>query len=721
MKKVLCIFSVVLFLNGCFSSSSKKEEVVIEEPPVEENILRPTNETCLAHEAPTLSSNVKFEQVYANLEMGTVIQIYRMPGNTDEWFFIGRHGYVYKFDDSPIVSTKTLLLDISEKVESSYGEMGLLGMAFHPDFSNNNKVYLYYSYYDDERVRFTNLSEYTYDVPNDALINEVEIIKLRQYSQNHQGGNIVFGPDGYLYFAYGDDAKGMVSQELDDLYGKMIRINVPGDGTYSIPEDNPYVGVEGARDEIWASGFRHPWRWGFDKATNEIWVGDVGANNIEEVDKVVKGGNYGWPIKEGTSCMLNEGCDGQEDLIDPVLEYSHEAGWGAIIGGEVYRGSKIPGLVGRFIFADFSQFSQILSLEYDENNEPYGMPLFEGKLASGGGIHSFTSDHDGELFVTHLNGIFKMVPDDSVTTSVDEFPQLLSETGCFVNTTNGLDVVESAIPFNVSSSLYTDGALKNRWMAIPDGTEIEVLENGDFIYPVGSVLLKEFSLSGKKIETRLLMKNDANQWNGYTYEWNNEQTEAVLLPAGKTVNVGDVEYQIPSRVQCQSCHNDSVNGAIGPEYRQLNIDHAYSDTLTKNQIEYLTTIGFIDEMALSKQQELTALPDYHLSDFTNEQRVSSFVHSNCAYCHNPTGPARGNLDFRWQVQDQWNACNKDPEISTLGVEDAKLIAPGHPNKSMIYKRLNTTELYKMPPIGRTTIQQDVVEFLGDYINEVECK
>lgn len=718
---MFCIFSIILFLNGCFSSGSNKEEVVIDKPPIEENILRPSNETCLAHEAPSIASNVKFEQVYSKLEMGTPIQIYRMPGNNDEWFFIGRHGYVYKFNDTPNVSTKTLLLDISEKVESSYGEMGLLGMAFHPNFSENYKVYLYYSYYGDDGLRYTNLSEYTYDLGNEALVDEVEIIKLRQYSQNHQGGNIVFGPDGYLYFAYGDDAKGMVAQELNDLYGKMIRINVPGNGTYSIPEDNPYVGVEGARGEIWASGFRHPWRWGIDKETKEIWVGDVGANNLEEVDNVVKGGNYGWPIKEGTSCMLNEGCDGQEDLIDPILEYSHEAGWGAIIGGEVYRGSKIPGLVGRFIFADFSQFSQILSLEYDANNEPYGMPLFEGKLAPGGGIHSFTSDHDGELFVTHLNGIFKMVPDESIDATVSDFPQLLSETGCFTVTDNGLEAVDSAIPYNVSSSLYTDGAAKNRWMAIPDGTEIEVLENGDFIYPVGSVLLKEFSLGGKKIETRLLMKNDTQQWNGYTYEWNEEQTDAQLLPAGKTVSVGDIDYQIPNRVQCQSCHNSSINGAIGPEYRQLNIEHAYSDTLTTNQIEYLTTIGFIDEAELSKKEVLTALPDYHLSDFTNEQRVSSFVHSNCAYCHNPAGPARGSLDFRWQVQEQWNACNKDPEISTLGVEGAKLIAPGHPDKSIIYKRLNTTELYRMPPIGRTTIQQDVVEFLGDYINEVECK
>jgi len=713
MKKLFFMSSIVLLLNGCFLSGNDETKI---EMPAE----RPLNKTCLAHEAPVLSTDVEFVNAFPNLEMGVPIQIYRMPGNADEWFFIGWHGYVYKFDDDPNVSQKTLLLDISDQIESEYGEMGLLGMAFHPNFLENEKVYLYYSYYDDEGLRFTNLSEYTYDLVNDTLVNETIIIKLRQYSKNHQGGNIVFGPDGNLFFAYGDDGRSAKAQLLDDLYGKFIRITVPGDGTYSIPADNPYVGVEGAREEIWAIGFRHPWRWSFDSETGDLFVGDVGADNLEEIDKVVKGGNYGWPIKEGSNCILNEGCEGQEDLIDPVLEYSHDAGWGAVIGGQVYRGTKVEGLIGRFIFADFSQFSQILSLEYDENNEPYGKALFEGKLAPGGGIHSFTSDHDGELFVIHLNGIFKMVPSDNSSSDNNEFPQLLSDTGCFAATENGLKAVDGAIPFNVSASLYTDGASKNRWMAIPDGTQIELEEDGDFIFPIGSVLIKEFSMGETTIETRLLMKNDINDWSGYTYHWNDEQTDAVLLPAGKTVPIDGVNYKIPSRIQCQSCHNDSVNGAIGPEYRQLNFEHEYSNGVQENQIEYLTKIAYLPESALALQEELTALPDYHLSDFTNKERMDSFVHSNCAYCHNPEGTARGSLDFRWQEVPQWNACNKEPEVSSLDVEDAKLIAPGHPEKSIIYKRLNTTELYRMPPIGRTTIQHDVVEVLEDYINEVEC-
>ena len=717
-KESLLGFLVLLTLSGC-NSSNPEPEIVL---PVEVALERPINETCLAHDEPVLSTDVKFENIYPQLDLGIVpIQIYRMPGNETEWFMIDRKGFVSKFKDEPNVTDRDVLLDITEKVDSSIGELGLLGMAFHPQFETNNKVYLYYSYLDEINERYTTLSEYTYNFDNDTLIDEISIVKLRQYSRHHQGGNIIFGPDGYLYFGYGDDDRPQTAQELDDLYGKIIRIKVVGNGTYTIPDDNPFVNVEGARAEIYALGFRHPWRFSIDPESNEFWLGDVGASNLEEVDKIVKGGNYGWPIKEGTNCLLAEGCEDQEDLIDPVLEYSHEAGWGAIIGGVVYRGSLNKGLVGQYIFADFSYYSQIISLEYDSEGQAFGSSLFEGRLNTKGGIHSFTSDNDGEIYITHWKGIFKMLPDENIASTANTFPQLLSETGCFSSSTEGLKVVESAVSYDVASSLYSDGATKKRWMAIPDETEIQVLDNGDFIYPLGSVLIKEFSLENKKIETRLLMKNDTDKWAGYTYLWNDEQTEAELLPAGKTVYTADIEYQVPNRVQCQSCHNNSINGAIGPEYRQLNFEHTYSDTVTKNQIEYLSAIGFIKESLLEKKDELPALPDYHLSNFSNEERVQSFAHSNCSHCHNPSGPARGSLDFTWQVKEQWGACDKDPEVSSLGIEDARLIAPGNHEKSIIYRRLNTTELYKMPPLGRSTIQHDVTDLFENYIAEIECK
>ena len=719
MNKVsLLSFLIIIPLSACNSSDSAPEV----KPPVEIVIERLANKSCLAHEEPVLLTNVKFENIYPQLDLGIVpVQIYRMPGNETDWFMIDRTGFISKFKDEPNVTDRDVLLDITDKVDSSIGELGLLGMAFHPQFETNKKVYIYYSYLDEINERYTTLSEYTYDTDKNILIDEISILKLRQYTRHHQGGHIIFGPDGYLYLGYGDDDRRQVAQELDDLYGKIIRIDVAGDGTYTIPDDNPFVNVAGARPEIYALGFRHPWRFSIDPESNEFWVGDVGASNLEEVDKIVKGGNYGWPIKEGTSCLLAEGCEGQEDLIDPILEYSHDAGWGAIIGGVVYRGSLNKGLIGRYIFADYSYYSQIISLEYDADGKAFGSTLFEGRLNTEGGIHSFTSDTDGEIYITHWKGIFKMVPDENAASSGNQFPQLLSETGCFSSSTEGLETVESAVPYDVASSLYTDGATKRRWMAIPDETEIEVLDNGDFIYPVGSVLIKEFSIEDKKIETRLLMKNDLQKWAGYTYLWNDEQTEAELLPAGKTVYTAGIEYQVPNRVQCQSCHNSSINGAIGPEYRQLNFEHTYSESLNKNQIEYLVEIGFIKESLLDKKNDLPALPDYHLNDFTNEERVQSFAHSNCSHCHNPTGPARGSLDFTWQVKEQWGACNKDPEVSSLGVVDAKLIAPGSPEKSIIYKRLNTTELYKMPPIGRSTIQHDVTDLFKKYINEVECK
>jgi mono/diheme cytochrome c family protein len=258
-------------------------------------------------------------------------------------------------------------------------------------------------------------------------------------------------------------------------------------------------------------------------------------------------------------------------------------------------------------------------------------------------------------------------------------------------------------------------------MAIPDDSQIDLTDNGDFIFPLGSVLIKEFSFSGQKIETRLLMKNEESKWDGYTYQWNEVQTEASLLEAGKIVKIGDIQYQIPNRVQCQTCHTASVNGAIGPEYRQLNIEKDYSQSLTKNQIDYLTEIEFLDNSVLNKKEQLTALPDYQSVAFTDEERVNSFVHSNCSNCHNPQGTDRTSIDFSWQGTEQWGTCDKDPEVSSLDVENAKLMAAGDPERSIIYKRLNTTEPYKMPPIGRSTISEEVVELFHNYITNVECK
>ncbi|MFT5758758.1 MAG: putative repeat protein (TIGR03806 family) [Alteromonadaceae bacterium] len=678
---------------------------------------RPENLTCKAVTRPQLPINVEFINAYPNMVFDEFIQIFRMPENSEYWYMIGHGGYVWRFEDKQEVSEKELLLDVSDIVTRRSGEEGFLTMSFHPNFSQNKKVYVYYSF-KEESNHFTRLAEYTYDLDAGAFINEVELLRIPQVSVNHKGAHIEFGPDGYLYLSIGDDGfiykdgRTESSQDFSRLNGKLLRISVPGNGTYSIPPDNPFLTAD--KPEIFALGFRNPWRFSFDRETGDIWGGDVGANSWEEINKIQKGGNYGWPFKEGTHCNIDD-CGTLEDLVDPIFEYGHDIGF-AIMGGHVYQGNAIPALKGKYIYADFASFSQIWILDYDETGTAFSTPLLSKALGVGG-IRSFTQDLDGEIFANHYSGIFKMVPKEGSVEAIS-FPEKLSETGCFDPIT--LNVAAGVLPYDINSPLFTDGAGKRRWMALPEGKNISVDEDGDFIYPEGSVLIKEFSLEGKKIETRLLML-EGTDWSGYTYHWNDEQTDAILLSGGKSVPQDGFDYKIPSRSQCLQCHNTSTSFAIGPEIKELQKDHNYSEDHSVNQVHVLNDMGLLDEGVTEAMLSMQALPDYKDETFSDEERVSSYLHSNCAYCHNPTGPARGSLDFRWNKTPKWNACNVTPEISSLGIEDAKLIFPGSPERSIIYQRLNTVGLEKMPPIGRSTVDTMFVELMASYIRNETCE
>jgi glucose/arabinose dehydrogenase len=330
------------------------------------------------------------------------------------------------FNNNPTVATAATFADISARVTfPANSELGLLGMAFHPQFLTNRRVYLFYSHNDVNLGRLVSrLSEFTANTLGltvDPATERVLItIPKPNGETNHNGGNLGFGPDGLLYAGLGDggganDQHGTIgnAQSTNTLLGKMLRINVlpgiPGSG-YGIPLDNPFfsnplcstddpVGrpVTQPCPEIFARGFRNPFRWSFDRGTGQLWVGDVGQGAIEEIDRVELGANFGWRCFEGTR-NTGLGCGAPGPVQLPVAQYGRDVGT-TVIGGYVYRGASFPGLVGRYIFGDFAS-GRIFNI--DAGAQPV-REMTTG-FSSGLTISSFGQGVNGELFVVDYGG-----------------------------------------------------------------------------------------------------------------------------------------------------------------------------------------------------------------------------------------------------------------------------------------------------------------------------
>ncbi|HRN19187.1 MAG TPA: PQQ-dependent sugar dehydrogenase [Trueperaceae bacterium] len=311
-------------------------------------------------------------------------------------FVVQQGGQIRIVKDGALL--KDPFLDISDRTRSG-GERGLLGLAFPPDYATSGHFYVYYTGTRGEST----LSRFTVTPGNpdraDPTSEEILLTQEQPYS-NHNGGQLAFGPDGYLYLGLGDGGSGGDpqgnGQNLGVLLGKLLRLDVSGDKGYKVPPSNPFVATAGARSEIWAYGLRNPWRFSFDRETGDLYIADVGQNAYEEVDfqpADSKGGeNYGWNIMEASHCYGASTCD-QTGLTLPILEYPHGPQWGtSISGGYLYRGEAVPALVGRYVFADFTS-GRVWSAGPEDGWEL--KPLFE----TGFNVSTFGEDAAGELYV----------------------------------------------------------------------------------------------------------------------------------------------------------------------------------------------------------------------------------------------------------------------------------------------------------------------------------
>lgn len=702
---------------------------------------RVNNHTCIAPDTPSAAlGSYAFQSVAVPTGIDSPIFLAQAPGNNDRYYVLERPGRVktFIFGDSAVTQT----VDFSEQVITS-GEGGALGMAFHPDFPTNRFVYIFltatrqsYGITDSSVSMVSVVRRYTvssdglsFSDPLDILApNDENDTRLNHQHTNHKGGWIGFSPtDGYLYIATGDKGEwpGNVpiqnnfsnpAQDLQSLHGKMLRIDVDGDAPYSIPASNPFANGGGAA-EIFAWGFRNPWRASFDRETGDLWVGDVGEGSREEINIVETGGDYGWPFREGHLDRCN-GCVNGQQSAAPVVDLPRANGWIAVIGGYVYRGSAIPELQGRYIFADFIR-SGFSTISYAGNE-----PFVEDLITGGGGSQTLSEDNAGNIWQVHSWGGFNRLTQISAPPAA-EFPQTLSATGCF-DDNNIRQPVAGVVPYDVNSPLWSDGATKERFFALPDNTHIEIEDDGLWAFPIGSVLIKTFLLDDIPVETRLLIRQQDGDWGGYSYEWNDTGTDAQLLASGKTKTVGDQIWRYPSRAQCMSCHtapngNYAAERVLGLETAQINRDFIYPGNLIANQIQTLASVGYFDTDP-GPHAGLVTMPNPLDGNANTTDRARAYLHPNCANCHQPNGPTSGNMDFRFSTD--WadsGYCNVAPSHGDFDIADARLLKPGAAQDSIIPLRMQRTDAHRMPPLGVDIVDAQGVSVINEWINSLqEC-
>ncbi len=687
------------------------------------------------------------------------------PGETNRLFIIEQAGIISVITNLA-APTRTVFLDISSRVRGgSTDERGLLGMAFHPGYASNRQFYVYYSTISvngDQLYQRLSRFRARAGQPDSAdPTSEQPILTMLDEAANHNGGDVHFGPDGYLYVSLGDEGDGNDTLNNSQVIGKdfwagIIRIDVdnrPGNlvphahsaigaGTYRIPADNPFVGVTAwqgqtlnpskVRTEFYAIGLRNPWRMSFDPVTGRLYCGDVGQEEREEVNVIVKGGNYGWAFREGLNAGPKAAPEGVI-AIDPILEYTHGSGPDqgySVIGGIVYRGQNIPALGGKYIFADYIS-GNVWATRYAANEPGPFFRLTVNRGTTGFGVDPANGD---VLLCDGVEHTIKRLVYQRVAGSSP--PATLAETGAFSDPST-LVPAPGFVPYDVNLPFWSDQAAKSRWFYVPTNAAVDFRAEQDWSFPAGSVWVKHFELeltngvpeSRRRLETRLLVKNSAGAY-GVTYRWGTSTNNASVVHqdgfdeqfviwdrSGGVLRTQVWHY--PSWSECMRCHAGSAPGgsALGFNTPQLNRSFDYAG-VAENQIRALHQAGYFSASSVVPPiHSLRSLARPSDDDVSLEQRVRSYLSANCSHCHAPGGAGLGSFDTRL-LTPLSHAGLIDGLLSNSGGNPlSRVIAPGQPENSMMLTRLRAMGAGRMPPLGTQVLDDEAIRLFERWIVE----
>ncbi|HXG11970.1 MAG TPA: PQQ-dependent sugar dehydrogenase, partial [Gemmataceae bacterium] len=644
MKKPALVLMVVLVpLGAAFRrGAGRAEDPSPDAPPVSR---RPAWTTSRITGSPEPPPPYRAVLAFPHLKFDKPVEISSAPG-TDRLFVVEQHGRIFSFPNDPSCKqadprvgawsgdhapAADLLIDLRKDLKSidpagpAADVRDCYGLAFHPDFAKNRYCYICYVLNSktrgEELPDGTRVSRFTVSRTDPPRIDPAsEQIILTWLGGGHNGGCLKFGPDGYLYISTGDgtppnppDALD-AGQDMTRLLSSILRIDVdrPGkDRPYTIPADNPFVNLPGARGEKWAYGFRNPWKMSFDRQTGELWVGDVGWELWEMIYRVERGGNYGWSIMEGPQPVRPEAKRGPTPIRPPALALPHSKA-ASITGGYVYRGRRLKELVGRYIFGDW-ETRRIWAAHFDDGKLVSLVELTEPTVR----VIAFGEDRDGELYILDYDDgtIYQLAVNDA-RGQHQEFPRRLSETGLFASVADHRPAA-GVVPFVINAEQWADHATAERLIALPGDSSVVVHDRPVPIprsmftrlleFPKDTVLVKTLSLeielgnpASRRIETQLLHFT-GTVWNGYSFRWNDEQTDAILVGAdGETRELTVIDPAAPGgrrrqtwtfagRALCARCHNPWPEHTLAFNIPQLNRDIGANG----NQLVWLRDIGVL--------------------------------------------------------------------------------------------------------------------------------
>lgn len=687
--------------------------------------------------SPNPPSPYKVERLYPSAQFESPVDLALVPGS-ELLVVAGQNGRFWTLDTTKPGASPALVFNLKEHHQPLDG---VLGFTFHPGFVTNRFVFINYNEpggreYGAHVARFTvsSLSPLTIDPTTEKVI-------IRWLSGGHNGCTLAFGNDGFLYISTGDAANPdppdfpyKTGQNISDLLSSILRIDVDhSSGTipYSVPKDNPFVNLKTARPEVWAFGFRNPFRMSFDRETGDLWVGDVGWEQWELVHRITRGGNYGWSLKEGPNPNVRRDvAQGPGPILAPMASIPHTDG-ASITGGTVYHGTRLPKLKGAYVYGDW-ETGRFWALRHEKGVLVSNEELCDTMLKP----VSFTTDSSNELLVLdYTGGIYRLVP-NSAPPANSRFPRKLSETGLFTSL-NPLTPAPGTVSYRPAAPMWNDHAVAEWLIGLPGSTAISTsggvgnIAGYTWFYPENTVLARTLSLemevgnatSRRRIETQLLHW-EGQGWNPYTFRWNMDQTDAELVGAQGSSDVLTVKdpaapggeratpWRFMGRSECLRCHNAWAGDALTLNFMQLDRTGEW------RRLEEMGAL--LVQNAPGRQAAALVHPNDASAPI--DQRARSWLHSNCAGCHRfgAGGTAAIHLNYDKPLQEL-RTLDEKPIRGDFGIVGARIVASGDPWRSTLLYRIATEGAGRMPHIGSRLVDQGGVRLILEWIASLPAK
>jgi glucose/arabinose dehydrogenase len=692
-----------------------------------------------------------FTNAFPGLSFTQPVMVVSPPGRTNQLFVVERAGRI-QFIPDMAYQVAVSFLNLTN-TWSQGEESGLLGLAFHPNFNQNGRLFVYRTI--KRNGLRCELSEFRVSPENsyraDPASEKILISQLDDLD-THNAGDLRFGPDGYLYLSLGDERPAFgdlhdTPQAIDrGFFAGIIRIDVDGRagnprpnphpaavGNYWVPADNPFIGITEfnrlpvdparVRTEFYAVGLRNPWRLAFDPVAHDLIAAEVGAAYAEEVNLIQKGGNYGWPYLEGDRVWNT---NFTQRFKEPLYQFTHGVGnfeGRAIIGGVIAEDANLGELAGKYLFADFESGNVwALDTRARSSNAMW--------LTARRGLASFAVDprDRGVLVANLISGkIEKLVYRAPEQLGI---PRELSELGLFENLET-LSPRAALTPYEIINPLWSDGAAKQRWVSLEQASEkIEFADAAPWKFPGGAFWVKHFELeltngvpeSRRRLETRVLVRG-TNGTYGFSYRWGESRTNAILLPPYPTNETflvndgGTIRTQVwtyPGWEQCRTCHTELSGGALSFNTHQLNrtITTAAGET---NQLAWLQARGFFKAGTEIHPGTLPSLSSMDDPDAPWQHKVRSYLFSNCSHCHQ-TGSQLLGPAWDARITTPLAQANVVNGSSFFYPPPMKLIAPHDETNSFLLERVSNRAMnFQMPPLATSEVDSTLVAALRNWI------